>query len=175
MYFEANLKGEIYKIDVLETKDFWELSLRSDSDKGINERHRIAKSDYMELDGAISFLFNDSSYMVDVLGSGLNYTVYTRGHFQDIEIYNDEALLHESLKGAGHMGGGNSVVAGMPGKIVKVFVKPGQEVDVKAPLLVMEAMKMENEIRSTAKVKIKDVLVQAGQSVEAGATLVTFE
>lgn len=173
MYFEAELKGKKYKIEVLETKNSWKVHLRTDD--GFNEDHTISKKDYMELDGAISLLFENSSYMVDVTGNGINYTVFTRGSYREIPIYNDEALLHESLKGAGGMGGGKTIVAGMPGKIVKVHVKPGQEVKEKEPVLVMEAMKMENEIKASGNLKVKEVLVKPGQSVESGATLVTFE
>lgn len=173
MYFEAELKGKKYKIEVLETKNNWHVHLQTDD--GMSEKHSIPKKDYMELDGAISLLFNNSSYMVDVTGNGINYTVFTRGSYREIPIYNDEALLHESLKGAGAMGGGKTIVAGMPGKIVKVHVKPGQEVKEREPVLVMEAMKMENEIKASGNLKVKEVLVSPGQSVESGATLVTFE
>ncbi len=173
MYFEAELKGKKYKIEVTETKSNWGVHMMTDD--GFNENHIIPKKDYMELDGAISFLFENSSYMVDVTGSGVNYTVFTRGSYREIPIYNDEALLHESLKGGGAMGGGKTIAAGMPGKIVKVYVKPGQEVTEKQPILVMEAMKMENEIKSSGNFKVKDVLVKPGQSVESGAVLVTFE
>jgi biotin carboxyl carrier protein len=83
-------------------------------------------------------------------------------------------LLHESLKAGGGMGAGANMSSGMPGKIVKIFVKPGQEVKAGDPLLIMEAMKMENEMRAAADVKIKEVLVKEGENVESGATLVTF-
>jgi biotin carboxyl carrier protein len=60
----------------------------------------------------------------------------------------------------------------MPGKIVKILVKPGEEVKKDQPVLVMEAMKMENEIRALAPGKIDAILVQEGQAVETGAELV---
>jgi biotin carboxyl carrier protein len=62
----------------------------------------------------------------------------------------------------------------MPGKIVKIFAKPGDEIKAGQPLLIMEAMKMENEMRAASDVKIKEVLVKEGENVESGATLVTF-
>jgi biotin carboxyl carrier protein len=63
----------------------------------------------------------------------------------------------------------------MPGKIVKVFVKPGDAVKEGDPLLIMEAMKMENEMRSAGEAVIKEVLVKQGHAVESGAVLITFE
>lgn len=64
------------------------------------------------------------------------------------------------------------VRAQMPGKIVRVLVKAGDEVTKDQPLLVMEAMKMENEIRAAAAGKIEAVKVIEGQAVESGADLI---
>ena len=60
----------------------------------------------------------------------------------------------------------------MPGKIVKILVKDGDEVTKDQPVLVMEAMKMENEIRATAAGRVESVLVQEGQAVETGTELI---
>lgn len=63
----------------------------------------------------------------------------------------------------------------MPGKIVKIMVAAGQKVEVGTPLVVMEAMKMENEIRSTIAGVVKEIKVQPGQAVETGALLISIE
>jgi biotin carboxyl carrier protein len=63
----------------------------------------------------------------------------------------------------------------MPGKIVRVVAAAGQEVRAGECLVVMEAMKMENEIRSPRDGRIKDVLVKEGQAVESGALLILVE
>jgi len=67
------------------------------------------------------------------------------------------------------------VVAPMPGRLVRVLVQLGQQVEAGDGLLVMEAMKMENELRAEAPGVVSRVLVQAGQAVEKGAVLVEFE
>ncbi len=59
----------------------------------------------------------------------------------------------------------------MPGRIVKVYVKAGDTVEIGAPLLVVEAMKMENELRAKASAVVDAVLVAAGQTVEMNAVL----
>lgn len=66
------------------------------------------------------------------------------------------------------------VRAQMPGKIVRVLVKAGDEVVKDQPLLVMEAMKMENEIRAAGAGKIESVKVAEGQAVESGADLIVI-
>ncbi len=68
--------------------------------------------------------------------------------------------------------GGASVVAPMPGKIVKVAVSDGDRVEEHALLVVLEAMKMEHRIAASADATVKSVLVKEGQIVTAGAPLV---
>jgi biotin carboxyl carrier protein len=169
MYFEAESEGMKYQVSVTETKTHWRVGMREDDRDW--KYFDIRKQDFMQLDDTVSFLFKDSSYLVDVISKGTDYTVYTRGAYK---TFNEEALLHESLKSGGSMGAGANLASGMPGKIVKVFVKPGDEVKEGDPLLIMEAMKMENEMRAGADVKIKEVLVKEGENVESGAVLVTF-
>jgi biotin carboxyl carrier protein len=67
------------------------------------------------------------------------------------------------------------VVAPMPGKVIRVLVAPGDAVAPKQGLVVIEAMKMENELRASGAGRVKAVRVAEGQSVEAGTLLVTVE
>ncbi len=173
MFFEADLRGKHYKVDVNETRSHWKVNLQEDGAEWV--RYEISKNDYKIVENVISLLFAGGSYVLDVIGSGTEYTVYTRGAYRNVKIYNDESILHESLKKGGALGGGDSLTAGMPGKIVKVMVKKGDEVKANQPLLVMEAMKMENEMRASRDVLIKDVRVKDGDSVDTGATLILFE
>ncbi len=172
MYFEAESEGLKYHVSVTESRSHWRVGTREDGKDWIY--YDIRKEDYRLLDDTVSFLFKDSSYLVDVIGKGTEYTVYTRGAYKTFKVFNEEALLHESLKAGGGMGSGANLSSGMPGKIVKIFVKPGDELKVGDPILIMEAMKMENEMRASVAVKIKEVLVKEGENVESGAELVTF-
>jgi len=76
---------------------------------------------------------------------------------------------------SGHAHGEQSVVAPMPGRVVRVLVGPGDEVTVRQGVVVVEAMKMENELRSPKAGKVRDVTVTPGMSVEAGRVLVVIE
>jgi biotin carboxyl carrier protein len=71
--------------------------------------------------------------------------------------------------------GTQQVVAPMPGKVVRVLVKAGDQVKARQGLVVVEAMKMENELRSPKDGRIIDVSVAEGMSVEAGRLLVVVE
>lgn len=173
MYFEAELRGKHYKVDVIETRNAWKISIFSEGEGWVH--HDISKSDYKKSESYFSFLFKGSSYLVDVVGRDTDYTVFTRNSFRTVSIYNDEMLLHESLKRGGGFGSDMELKAGMPGKIIEIFVKPGDVVKANKPLLIMEAMKMENEMRSAGEVKVKEICVKQGDSVESGQILIKFE
>ena len=173
MYFEAELKGTKYKIDVMESRNHWKISLQKENGQWLH--HEISKSDYKHSESYYSFLFRGVSYLIDVVGKDTEYMVFTRNSFRVVKIFNEEMLLHQSLKRGGGLGAAKDVRAGMPGKIIEIFVKEGDEVKANKPLLIMEAMKMENEIRSSGPVKVKEICVKQGDSIESGAVLMKFE
>ena len=71
--------------------------------------------------------------------------------------------------------GDQPVVAPMPGRVVRVLVSPGDDVAVRQAVVVVEAMKMENELRSPKAGRVKEVNVAPGTSVEAGRVLLVVE
>lgn len=173
MYFEAELKDKKYKVDVVETRTQWKISLKEEGKDWIH--YDLSKNDYKRSESYFSFLFKGASYMMDVVGQDTDYTVYTRNSFRTVRIFNDEMILHESLKAGGGLGGDKELKAGMPGKVIEIFVKEGDIVKANKQILIMEAMKMENEMRATHDVKIKEICVKQGASVEAGQVLIKFE
>jgi biotin carboxyl carrier protein len=89
----------------------------------------------------------------------------------------DERTRHvRSLTGAGAVRSGPPTLkAPMPGLVLRVLVAPGQAVAPGQGLVVLEAMKMENELRATAAGTIKAVLVTSGEAVDKGKLLLEFE
>ena len=71
--------------------------------------------------------------------------------------------------------GARAVVAPMPGRIVKVLVRPGDAVAANQGLVIVEAMKMENELRASRSGTVASVQVKEGMSVEANTVLVVVE
>jgi biotin carboxyl carrier protein len=71
-------------------------------------------------------------------------------------------------------GGPQRVVASMSGKVVRVLVQTGEAVHARQPVVVIEAMKMENELRATHDGTVAEITVRDGQSVDAGALLVVI-
>jgi biotin carboxyl carrier protein len=70
---------------------------------------------------------------------------------------------------------GNTMLSPLPGTVIEVFVRPGDAVEAGTTLLIIEAMKMKNNIRSVRAGKVAQVLVSAGQSVAHKHPLVEFE
>ena len=77
--------------------------------------------------------------------------------------------------GARAAAGPQRVAAPMPGKIVRVLVRRGDAVHARQPLVVVEAMKMENELRAARDGTVAEIHVGEGQSVDAGALLVVVQ
>lgn len=76
---------------------------------------------------------------------------------------------------AGDEAGPQRITAPMPGKVVRVLVAPGDTVAARQGLVVVEAMKMENELRAARPGRVATVSVSEGQSVDAGAVLAVVE
>jgi Biotin carboxyl carrier protein len=71
--------------------------------------------------------------------------------------------------------GGNEMTAPLPGTVIEIFIKAGDQIEAGQVILIIEAMKMKNSIRSRRAGKIAEVLVSAGQTVAHKQALVRFE
>lgn len=71
--------------------------------------------------------------------------------------------------------GEERVTAPMPGKVVRILVAPGDEVAPRQPMIVVEAMKMENEMSASRAGTVKEIRVEEGMSVDAGRVLAVVE
>lgn len=97
------------------------------------------------------------------------------GERLEVEVQDDRTKQIEAMTGRGRkVAQGGVVKAPMPGLVVRVDVIMGQAVEAGAGLVVVEAMKMENELRAPQRGVVAQVHVSAGQRVEKGAPLVTL-
>ena len=105
-----------------------------------------------------------------------NVTIRVNGVVQVLQVLGPQQLLLESMGMSANVETQEKhVESPMPGKILQVMVATGTEVDEGDPLLVLEAMKMENVIRAPRSGVIAVVEAQVGEAVEKAATLVTYE
>ncbi|MGE0815039.1 MAG: biotin/lipoyl-containing protein [Vicinamibacterales bacterium] len=96
------------------------------------------------------------------------------GQHVAVRVVSTERARRRGTEAAG-ADGPQRVVAPMPGKVVRVLVAPGDEVRPRQGLVVVEAMKMENELRAARAGTVASVAVVEGQSVDAGALLAVVE
>ena len=107
---------------------------------------------------------------------GRRWALGAVGERVEVEVQDDRSKQIEALTGQGRKPAASGVVkAPMPGLVVRVEVNQGQAVEVGDGLVVVEAMKMENELRATLKGVVAHVHVKAGDRVEKGAALVTLK
>jgi biotin carboxyl carrier protein len=101
--------------------------------------------------------------------------VHIGGRTIPVEVRLAGSFGRQKKEGAAHGSGPQKVVAPMPGKIVRVLVQAGDEVKARQGLVVVEAMKMENELRAGRDGRVREVVVSEGQSVDAGSLLLVVE
>jgi len=105
-----------------------------------------------------------------------DYTLWVDGYRFDVEALDERTRAIRELAAASTGPGGPAPLKSpMPGMIVRVNVAAGDAVQVGQGLVVIEAMKMENELRATGAGNVKRVHVTAGTAVEKGALLVEME
>ena len=101
------------------------------------------------------------------------YTISLDGHRYEVEALDERTrTIRELTAATSGPTGPAPLLAPMPGLVVRVLVQAGDQVTPGQGLVVVEAMKMENELRATVAGTVKGVPVQPGQVVEKGAVLV---
>jgi biotin carboxyl carrier protein len=123
--------------------------------------------------GVYWFHWNNRSIEVSVVPNGDGYAVQVGSQRTNVEIVDARAALRRAALQV--HAGTVELRAPMPGKIVRVLVREGAAVELNQGVLVMEAMKMQNEIKSPKKGVVKKLGVQEGAAVNAGDLLAAVE
>jgi pyruvate carboxylase subunit B len=121
-------------------------------------------------------VLGDRSFTLPFHGEGAGrWSMGFQGETWVAEVVDERTRHIRSLTGTGEeKRGGGQLKAPMPGLVVRVDVMAGQVVAAGTGLVVLEAMKMQNELRAAADGRVSAVRVQAGQAVEKGQVLVEF-
>jgi biotin carboxyl carrier protein len=123
--------------------------------------------------GVYSILLGGHSFEAKIEYGEDGYSVAVGGQRYQIAV-RDPRRLSRGNAGAAETGP-RKLTAPMPGKVVRVLVEEGQRVESGQGLVVVEAMKMQNEIKSLKAGVVKAIHVQQGGSVSAGQALVVVE
>jgi len=136
-------------------------------------RHLV---DAVPLDhGAVSLLIDGRSYDVELDEVGDEVQVLVDGQVVAVDVADERALRLRAGAASFTVTGKVTLTAPMPGKVVRVLVAPGAAVTEGQGLVVVEAMKMENELKSPKAGKVIEVFAKEGSAVEANAKLLTVE
>lgn len=127
--------------------------------------------------GLFSILFEDGKQR-EILANKISensFNLYINAKEYPVSIFDALSIYKEKLKREEKKSSGWVIKAQIPGKIVKILKKEGEEVQKEQGILVMEAMKMQNELKAPDYGKIKKIYVKEMQAIEAGAVLVEAE
>ncbi len=154
-----------------------EVAVGADGLVGIGGRRRAASLEAAGPGGAHSLLLDGASVpVVARTGERGRWEIAIGGRIVDVLVL--EAREAEIRKGSGGRKGGAGVAplkAPMPGLVVGVAVREGDVVQPGTAILIVEAMKMENELRAAAAARISRILVAPGDAVDKGQVLAEFE
>jgi biotin carboxyl carrier protein len=162
MKFEVLISGKNRGVELQRESGAWRIALDGQS----------VAADVAEIDPhTFSILLNGQSHEIRVTPlAGGTLQLQCGSHEFTAEIIDPRAWRAGRRAGA-EAEGRQQVIAPMPGKVIRVLVKLGDHVETGQGLLVVEAMKMQNEIRSPKSGTVERVLAQEGQPVNAGEVL----
>jgi biotin carboxyl carrier protein len=119
--------------------------------------------------GVYSVLLDGASFEVRVFGSQITVNGYS------FEISLEDPRQWKRSGAAADAQGKISILAPMPGKVVRILVRVGDAVSAGQPIVVVEAMKMQNELKSPRDGRVTEVRAKENDSVNAGAVLAVIE
>jgi biotin carboxyl carrier protein len=127
--------------------------------------------------GIYSLLFEGKSYEMEINRNKIknNYSVQSNGNQWNIQIVDAEVRYQRNHQKGKLESKTNYISSPMPGKVVKILVKPGQQVRAGDTLIIISAMKMESEYKAPKDAKIKKINVREGDNIEGNEVLITLE
>jgi biotin carboxyl carrier protein len=163
--FAAELDGDVIPIEIT----------------GAGGRYRVALGDEVHLvdarptgGGGWSLLLGQASTVADVTEENGSFVVHVEGEAYAIRVEEETRYIIRTRGGAA-AGGGQVLRAPMPGRVVLLEVAVGQVVKPGDGLVILEAMKMENEFRAAVAGTVKEIRVEVGQAVNPGDVLLVIE
>ena len=137
---------------------------------------------HMMLSEIVTTIIDNKSYDIDIEQQNISdpldgqLGVRVRGRIVYLEMLDERRQKIKNAQMARFSESGLvKICSPMPGKVLRILVSPGDLVTEGQGLVVVEAMKMENELMSPKNAQVKEVLAKPGDSVEGGALLLTIE
>ena len=126
---------------------------------------------YKKIDNHIySIISEGKSLCVGILKNGKKVQVFFEGDLIELETISERQKSSTAVSDSG----AQVIKSPMPSRVVKVLKKVGEDVQVGEGVIVVEAMKMESELKSNIAGKVMEIKVEEGDAVESGTALVTL-
>jgi biotin carboxyl carrier protein len=165
MVYEITVDGKPHRLDLEHAESGWKCHL---------DGHEIVVDAVMVRPDVLSLLVDGRSYEVKREQTATDLHLWVSNTRFAVEL-RDPRSLRARRDGAGQTSGPQKLVCPMPGKIVRVLVTEKSEVETGQGIVVVEAMKMQNEIKSPKKGVVQKILAAPGASVNAGDVLAIVE
>ncbi len=163
MKYEVTVNGKVFQVEI-------------NREGQVVLDGQIVAADFSQIgSGLYSLLVNNESFEALVEGQNGNWRVLLMGDLYEVQVADERDQMIRarstlSVPAAGEL----AIKAPLPGLIVEVPVAAGQAVTKGDKLVILESMKMENELRAPRDGKVERINVRAGESVEQGQTLVVI-
>jgi biotin carboxyl carrier protein len=165
MIYDVNIDGTDYRLELARDKSSWKCRLNG---------REIALDAVLTRANVLSIVLDGTAYEVkrEVTAADLHYWVGSARYAAEVR---DPRSLRSRRQAAGAAGGARKLLAPMPGKVVRVLVEEKAQVQAGQGVLVVEAMKMQNELKSPKDGVVQKILAAPGAAVNAGQVLAIVE
>ncbi|HUK40931.1 MAG TPA: biotin/lipoyl-containing protein [Candidatus Acidoferrales bacterium] len=167
MPFIAKLGDQKYTIDIEEIgKSVYRVAV--DGNEFLVDGKKTGRTNY-------SLIVDNRSFEIEVDHAEDEYRVLVDGRNYHIHLVDERRMLVGGGQSGVELQGRQKVSVPMPGKVIAVLVSEGDKVEAGQGLVIVEAMKMENEVHSPIAGEVKEIKVKPGDTVEGGAVLIIVE
>jgi biotin carboxyl carrier protein len=167
MAFIGKLGDQTFTVEIEETgKSVYRVAV--DGNEFLVDGKKTGRTNY-------SLIVDNRSFEIEVDNTGDEYRVLVDGRNYRIELVDERRVRIGGSQSGMQLQGRQLVSVPMPGKVVALLVSEGDAIEKGQGLVIVEAMKMENEVRSPITGSVKEIKVKPGDTVEGGAVLVVVE
>ena len=167
MAFIARLAEQTHTVDIEEIgKSVYRVSV--DGNEFLVDGKKTGRTNF-------SLIVDNRSFEIEVDNAGDEYRVLVDGRTYHVNLIDERRVLTGGGQSGSQLQGRQKVSVPMPGKVIAVLVAEGDRVEKGQGLVIVEAMKMENEVHSPISGEVREIKVTPGDTVEGGAVLVIVE
>ena len=167
MSFIATLGDQTFTVEIEETgKSVYRVSV--DGNEFIVDGKKTGRTNY-------SLIVDNRSFEIEVDNTDDEYRVLVDGRNYHISMVDERRMRVGAAQAGTELQGRQKVSVPMPGKVIAILVAQGDQVEKGQGLVIVEAMKMENEVHSPIAGEVKEIKVKPGDTVEGGAVLLVVE